>query len=731
MCAISRAKARASASSSGNTSARSANGLSAVVQTCAQKSESAAANVVALLSAAGVSVRPVTSIHSSTRALGGAHARTAHRAPLARTASGSSRRRAPRAVCTRARITRDAGRRTASSATTHVIKDIDRSPPAAPTSDHSRTMEVRWLVVILSVVRAVVPPPPKTAGAAASIAVATHAPLSLIVTPESFVEGDINTYAVYNGSHTRAYDPTTPRAVVHARSEVVAFLMQVAAGPPLVHGRITVSSSDARACAVQIEGPALKARKIAKQARRMFVKLDCLGTTMTWATITVTIDVRVNGAYVPVSFGFKKKCAGDAPVPGFDVTLGAVGDVDGGRSSSMRIVHNGETQGAYLPDDPSARITYDTTDVHTYIAMANSSAVTSHAFGAPVVERSHPWCRVLLSGPASRGGVASATLLLLVFKFDCSSSGTAKVTVTLPLAGTPDGVKFAFLKECRAGEIPGFDVTLSSYEPGVRASYAVKNGEATSAYHEPRGAELPLAVVREAQSKTSFYLQMSTFSSVEFEPPIVRSSDAFCLVSAAGDAASGGWVDDISSQLIVNFNCIDSGTAVVTVTVPLQMAERLVNASFAFRKECRWTSTPGFDVTLGAWIKSEGGTYAVRNGAATPAFSLWDPKAVVRARQYSSIFYLQMSTHDEQDFEWPTVESSDPMVKVTLGGPASKGGTARAGADKPLALVARYDCMKTGSAVVTVTIPLGPWNEAAFSFQKARARARACVPSPP
>lgn len=212
----------------------------------------------------------------------------------------------------------------------------------------------------------------------------------------------------------------------------------------------------------------------------------------------------------------------------------------------------------------------------------------------------------------------------------------------------------------------------------------------------------------------------STFHSLEFEPPIVRSSDPFCLVSASGDAASGGWVDDISSQLIVNFNCIDSGTALVTVTVPLQVHERVVNASFAFRKECRWTSTPGFDVTLGAWIKNEGGTYAVRNGAATPAFSLWDPKAIVRARSYSSTFYLQMSTPDEQEFEWPTAESSDPMVKVTLGGPASKGGKAKPpAADKPpMALVVKYDCMKTGSSTITVTIPLGPWNEAAFSFVK-------------
>jgi len=77
-----------------------------------------------------------------------------------------------------------------------------------------------------------------------------------------------------------------------------------------------------------------------------------------------------------------------------------------------------------------------------------------------------------------------------------------------------------------------------------------------------------------------------------------------------------------------------------------------------------------------------------------------------------------MSTKDEQDFEWPTVESSDSLVKVTLAGPASKGGTAKPASDKPVALIAKYDCMKSGKAVLTITIPLGPWNEAAFSYVK-------------
>lgn len=561
-------------------------------------------------------------------------------------------------------------------------------------------------------------------------------PATLVITPESFVEGDLNTYAVANGSHTAAYDPANPTAVVHANSETVAFLIQVASLPALAHGNFTVRSSDPATCAAKVCGPALRDPMIRRRARRLFVSLECLSDSAASAVITVTVDVvHADNAHAPVSFGFRKRCAGGAAVPGFDVSLGAfAASSDGGRSSSALIMHNGEARPEYDPADPTARVSYDTADVHMYIASqgsaANGTAARATRFGPPTAESSAPWCRVMLSGAAAPGGEASASPLLLVLKFDCSGSGVANVTVTLPLLPAEPAapaairsVRFGFFKECKAGDVPGFDVTLSSYEPGVRASYAVKNGEATSAYRARADPALPLAVVREAQSRTSFYLQMSGYRTLEFEPPVVTSSDAFCLVSASGDAASGGWVDDIPSQLVVNFNCVDSGSALVTVAIPLRLGERTVAAQFAFRKECRWTSTPGFDITLGAWIRAEGGTYAVRNGAATPPFSLWEPKAVVRASEYSSMLFLHTSTAAEQEFSAPTAESSDPAVKVTLGGPASRGGTARPAADKPLALQLGFDCMKSVSATVTVTVPLGPWNEAAFSFVKVRQRA--------
>jgi hypothetical protein len=555
-----------------------------------------------------------------------------------------------------------------------------------------------------------------------------------VITPEAFVEGDPNTYAVFNGSHTHAYDPVTPAATVHARSEQVAFLMQ-SVGAPLRHGALRVRSSDPAACAVSLSGPVLALKLIGRQARRLFVNVDCIASRETWVTVSISIEVEVDaaGPARTISFGFKKRCTGDAPVPGLDVTLGPLaGASDESRESVGTIIRNGETRTAYLPDGPSARVTYDTADVHVHITTANTSYASEHAFGPPTVTCSEKWCRVLLSGPAANGGVSrSAGPELLVLKFDCSGSGTAQATFSLPLLNRTEPLRFALLKECRAGAIPGFDVTLSSYEPGVRASYALKNGAATPGYHAV-GDGAGLAVVREAQSHVSFYLQMSNFHTLQFEPPVVRSSGPFCLVNVAGDASTGGWVDDISSHLKISFNCIDSGTATITVSVPLALDEQRVNATFAFRKECRWTSTPGFDVALGAWVHQDGpgadgdGAFAVRNGAATALFAPLGPKAVVAPRQYSSLFYLQMSIDEEQVFDWPKAESSDPgTARATLAGPASKGGLAKPGGARAsdglgLALVVKYDCLKTGSALITVTIPLGPWNEATFAFHKAR-----------
>lgn len=534
----------------------------------------------------------------------------------------------------------------------------------------------------------------------------------LFVTPESYVEGDYSTYVVVNGTATAHYSADNPVALVHANTEVVTFLLQ--ATPPLRHRPVASSSNDTSVCTTNTTGPA-KVNPIGGRALRLFVRTNCVATRPGFARITVKVPV-VDGS-PPVAFAFRKRCAGDdVAVPGLDVSIGAF--VDGGGRAAL-VVHNGRAVPAYDAKDPSARVTYDTTDMHMYITMANVSSSPSQKFLQPLAEARQPWLKVLLSGPGARGGTATSLPVPLVFKFDCSGSGATPVAVTLPIADRQEPVRFGFVKDCRAGRIPGFDVTLSAYEPGVRGTYAVKNGDATSAYHPPRSADLPLAVVREAQFRTSFYLQMSTFNSLEFEPPTARSSDAFCVVSLGGDAATGGWVDDISSQLVINFNCIDSGTAVITITIPVQVQEQMLNATFAFRKECRWTATPGFDITLGAYIKSERGTYAVRNGAPTSAYSLWDPKAVVRAQQYSSIFYLQMSTQDEQEFDWPTVESSESFCKVTLQGPAARGGKARPAAVKALPLIAKYNCVKSGMAVVTITVPLGPWNEAAFSYRKA------------
>merc|ERR1712031_134389 len=69
-----------------------------------------------------------------------------------------------------------------------------------------------------------------------------------------------------------------------------------------------------------------------------------------------------------------------------------------------------------------------------------------------------------------------------------------------------------------------------------------------------------------------------------FSDPIVTSSPQICTPRFTGPSRKGGVVTaDEYSQLVLKFNCIGGGSAVILVRIPLE-DEDVDDVSFAFRK---------------------------------------------------------------------------------------------------------------------------------------------------
>jgi len=529
----------------------------------------------------------------------------------------------------------------------------------------------------------------------------------VVITAGGFSAKPIVVFA--NGTASSAYAVDNPTAVIRTQTMQTDFFVSAPVKPNVNFDKPKVDVEKGK-LNVHIVGVKFKNNRATKKGKIFHVRFACVKEGEHEVKITVPVGKALLGLAAtpaqPAVFAFKKSCPA-AKIAGFDVTLGIAT-----LETTGFAVRNGEATPYYDPEEPKAVVRADKSRLNMYLQTADNN--TKYKHGPITASSSDAFLDVTVTGKTTDGGTASATPSPLMLKFACSGAGKAMVSVKVEVPNQED-VKFGFYKECTAGVIPGFDVTLGAWEPGDSATYAIKNGKVALAYK----AGKPTAVVREAQYKTNFYLQMSTFDAMELDNPIVSSNSKFCRPTLSGDAATGGWLDEISSTLTINFNCLDSGVAVVTVTLPVFVEwDKQTNISFSFEKECRWSNTPGFDITLGSYAKSSRGTYAVRNGMATSDYSIWEPTAMVREKQFRSIFYLQMTTEESLSVDWPQVTSSETFCKTMTSGPAAKGGTVGGKDKKVLSLVITYSCVASGTSIITVSLPIGTWNEASFAFKK-------------
>ena len=94
-----------------------------------------------------------------------------------------------------------------------------------------------------------------------------------------------------------------------------------------------------------------------------------------------------------------------------------------------------------------------------------------------------------------------------------------------------------------------------------------------------------------------------------------------------GEAAGGGTLESGDAvELRLNFDCVVSGTPVVTLEFTINEHEHL-KSKMAFQKECHVGPLPGFDVLPGGIDVAN--HLVVKDGLATPSFAQGSPVAIV------------------------------------------------------------------------------------------------------
>jgi hypothetical protein len=244
--------------------------------------------------------------------------------------------------------------------------------------------------------------------------------------------------------------------------------------------------------------------------------------------------------------------------------------------------------------------------------------------------------------------------------------------------------------------------------------------------------------------RTTFRLTKGKEGSTRFKPPTIEAKPSdVCNPSLDGSGRKGASVRGPNKDpvdLIVVYNCVAQGTAVITLTIELAMNAPLV---ISWTKTCGGIPRPYFSVTT--WenaVVKDGVTYDDWSSEYVgEAFA-----AVVDSSDDKTSLYLGLEARDEtttafyepewsdwaddietptipanlmsQTYQRPRVETSDKSIcNPTLGNVASKGGTITSyGDDQQLDV--SYHCLRPGSAVVTVTIPVGVYADVTFSWTK-------------
>eukprot|EP00947_MAST-08B_sp_MAST-8B-sp1_P002908 g2908.t1 len=424
----------------------------------------------------------------------------------------------------------------------------------------------------------------------------------------------------------------------------------------------------------------------------------------------------------------------------------------------------------------------------------------------------------------SQGGLSAAVNVssaALLVQHDCLRTGSAIVRITIPVwvtdeampqgaaggpvtssrrrdllvmkkkkklpraaggkKGTIHYVSFSYLKTCKGGLIPGFDMTFGTWMPGVFKFYAVHHGVTQAPFRASRNQMR----VREAEPWTHLYLQQSLARTTAFLLPKIRVTShpqvaypTVALVRGPGrmpsrqmpvghsallrliHVLSGGSrankVEIAPEVVQVEYNCIESG--LVTMTAFLQTVRvstgvdgteyAMPDKSLAFS----WTKACHVPLVAGLFVGSDRASSAdavratrlaglgnvarhalplasrdvVSEGRPGEAYHVDSHSHMVKGSAKEASFWIHLQRNDSVLLLPPSATTNNKnILGVTLAGPASVGAVNLSLATSPLRLTVRFDCHETedgGSPVVRVTLPISAPGEATsdleFAFVK-------------
>eukprot|EP00808_Paulinella_micropora_P015985 g31516.t1 len=338
-------------------------------------------------------------------------------------------------------------------------------------------------------------------------------------------------------------------------------------------------------------------------------------------------------------------------------------------------------------------------------------------------------------------------------EYSCHAAGKFLVTVNLRFFKMSDSKdrshkdsKFSLLKKCKEAEKAVKGVGLPDFYIGTSPDLkdVVNNGETTGPYliKEDDQDENQLTIVQDTEFFSSFYLRFhptkkksikKEASSFEANEPQIASSDpGILLVESLGELSYGGTVDSDAKDLTLKFICRKEGSSVVTVTISSEDFPDF-SAVFSFKKLCSGAGhaegvpIPGLNIGT-----KKGLSDVVKDGLTAIKFRNLQvsgekiKRVEVNEDVEQSEYHLTLSDSDGSPervkFMRPILVNADNVggnKKVVE--PMITGSITRANSitsEDDIVLKVQYNCLREGTADVSVEIPLRPKGALQFVVRK-------------
>jgi len=183
--------------------------------------------------------------------------------------------------------------------------------------------------------------------------------------------------------------------------------------------------------------------------------------------------------------------------------------------------------------------------------------------------------------------------------------------------------------------------------------------------------------------------------------------------------------EEYAFELAVLYKCFKDGKRDIRVTIPYSQVDQLDDFFFEGKVTITWTKVcVANQPRVGLSIVTESNDPVVIDGGVTEGWDPKSPSALIGLHEDTSRFFIGVSD-GSQTYSKPTVEVSEPFLKVDLRGDASNANIIEFdeyndyddGGQFQM-LEAIFTCLTPGIADVTITYEVAPFLPISFAFKK-------------